>query len=237
MFRTRSLTRTAVAAAGLLALGVLGTACGDDSADADITDAPAATTTVAPATTTPDSAEHEGHDTTVPPATQAPAPEQDAPTTTEPVTTEPAAPAVVEVRSADYGFGGLPAEVPAGTSFTLVNDSTVEVHEIVAVRLPDTETRSVHEIVQAQDMGAIFAGGMPQLVIVAGPNGGEPIVAEGDGTLTEPGRYAVLCFIPTGADPQEYFEAAQAGGDGPPQVDGGAPHFAHGMYAEMTVTP
>ena len=84
------------------------------------------------------------------------------------------------------------------------------------------------------DLGALFASGAPALVIVAGPNGGEQIVAEGDGTLSEPGRYAIVCFIPTGADPEAYFAAA-ATADGPPQVEGGAPHLAHGMYAELLV--
>ena len=61
------------------------------------------------------------------------------------------------------------------------------------------------------------------------------IAAVGDGTLAEPGRYVVLCLIPTGADPAEYLAAA-ATSDGPPQVDGGPPHIAHGMFAELVVT-
>ena len=43
-------------------------------------------------------------------------------------------------------------------------------------------------------------------------------------------------MIPTGADPAVYLEAAAAS-DGPPQVDGGPPHVAHGMFAELTVVP
>lgn len=48
------------------------------------------------------------------------------------------------------------------------------------------------------------------------------------------GRYAVVCFIPTGADPQAYLEAAQTS-DGPPQVAGGEPNVAKGMFAEVVV--
>jgi hypothetical protein len=44
-----------------------------------------------------------------------------------------------------------------------------------------------------------------------------------------------VCFIPTGADPQEYLTAAQEATDGPPQVEGGPPHVVHGMFAEFTV--
>ena len=34
-----------------------------------------------------------------------------------------------------------------------------------------------------------------------------PVV--GDGTITEPGRYAVICAIPVGADPAAVAEAMQ----------------------------
>jgi hypothetical protein len=225
MYTTR--TRIAVATLALAALGLAGTACSEDDADAE-TAAPA--TTAAAATTT----DHTGHETTVPATTEAPASTVEV---SDPPVTEPASDTVevVEVHAADYGFGGLPQEVAAGTTFSLVNDSTAEVHEIVAVRLPDTETRSVYEIVQAQDFGALFAS-EPALVIVAGPNQGEQMVAVGDGSVTEPGRYAVLCFIPTGADPAEYFAAAAESNGGPPQVEGGAPHIMNGMYAELLVT-
>jgi hypothetical protein len=214
---TRSHVRTAIAALGLVSGGLLAAGCGEDSADAQVTTTRAA----APTTTTTQPVEPP------PTATAEPA-------TTQPAS-EPAAAPVVEVHAADYGFGGIPASVAPGTEFQFVNDSTAEVHEIVAVRLLDTETRSVHEIVQAQDLGAIFAGGMPHLVIVAGPNGGEPILAVGDGTLTDPGRYAIVCFIKTGTDPQAYFDALAVTPEGPPQVDGGAPHLVHGMFAEVTV--
>ena len=71
------------------------------------------------------------------------------------------------------------------------------------------------------------------MVLLAPPSGGEMIPAVGDGTLTEPGRYAVFCAIPIGADPEEYMNAPP--GDGPPEVEGGAPHFTEGMYGEISV--
>ncbi len=71
-------------------------------------------------------------------------------------------------------------------------------------------------------------------MIVAPPGeAGFPVV--GDGSLTEPGRYAIMCFIPIGADPAEYLAAAQAATSEPPQVAGGPPHFTAGMFAELTV--
>ena len=71
-------------------------------------------------------------------------------------------------------------------------------------------------------------------VLLTAP-GGEQIAAVGDGTLAEPGRYLIMCAIPTGADAEEYLAAA-ATSDGPTQVEGGAPHFAHGMFAALIVT-
>jgi hypothetical protein len=57
----------------------------------------------------------------------------------------------------------------------------------------------------------------------------------GDGKLTEKGRYAVICAIPTGADPQAYLAAASGPSDGPPNVPGGPPHLVQGMFGEITV--
>ena len=51
----------------------------------------------------------------------------------------------------------------------------------------------------------------------------------------EPGRYVVICAIPTGADPVAYFDPANQSPDGPPNVEGGPPHFTQGMYADLTV--
>ena len=113
------------------------------------------------------------------------------------------------------------------------NASEVELHEFVAFRLPDDDQRPVAEIVGG-DLESLLGDSEPAMVLLA-PPGGEQIAAVGDGTLTDPGRYLVICVIPTGADPGEYLDAA-ATSDGPPQVAGGAPHVANGMYAELTVT-
>jgi hypothetical protein len=141
----------------------------------------------------------------------------------------------VEVTLVDYGFEDLPETVPAGTKFTVVNNSKIEIHEFVAFRLEDDDDRSADEIAKLpmDQLMALFSG-EPATVLLAPPNGGEQINAVGDGTLDEPGRYVIFCVIPTGADPEEYLEAAGSG-EGPPQVAGGAPHFMNGMYGEVTV--
>lgn len=143
----------------------------------------------------------------------------------------------VEIVAADFEFDNVPASIAPGTKLSLTNSSTVELHEMVVFRLPDTETRSIEELVALpeSEQEAIFGGGPPAIVQLAMPGSDEPIPAVGDGTLTEPGRYAMVCFIPQGVDPQEFMAAAEASGDGPPDVAGGPPHVALGMYTEFTV--
>lgn len=146
-------------------------------------------------------------------------------------------PSTVTVRAVDFGFEGLPDSVSAGTAFELVNTSSSELHELVAIRLPDDEDRAVAELVTLppEQLAALFP--LVETVLLTPPGQeSEQIAAVGDGTLTESGRYAIICAIPTGADPAEYLAAAAESDDGPPEVDGGPPHLVHGMWGEVTVT-
>ncbi len=140
----------------------------------------------------------------------------------------------VAITAADYAYEGVPDRIRVGSTVELVNDSQVEVHELVAIRLPDDEDRPVADLVELppDDLAALFGG--VETVLVAPPAEGG-FVVEGTGELTEPGRYAFLCVIPTGADPQEYLAAAAEAEGGPPEVEGGPPHIAQGMWAEVTV--
>jgi hypothetical protein len=141
---------------------------------------------------------------------------------------------VVEVTLVDYAFVGLPSSVASGTRLTVVNAADAELHEIVAFHLPDAEQRPVAVLATLAPAELVEVLGEPVTVLLAEP--GEPeIPAVGDGTLSEPGRYALMCFIPTGADPQAYLQAAAETEEGPPQVAGGPPHFVQGMHAELTV--
>jgi hypothetical protein len=141
---------------------------------------------------------------------------------------------VVEVEMADYEYIGLPGAVPTGTTLTVTNSSEAEIHELVAIRLPDDEDRPVPELLELPpEEQEVLASGPPAMVLVA-PPGGSQISVVGDGSLTDAGRYAIACFIPTGADPDE-FMAAAAESDGPPDVAGGPPHFVQGMWAELIV--
>ena len=147
---------------------------------------------------------------------------------------EAAEPAVLSISMSDFSYDNLPESVPAGSQITVTNASSTELHEFVVFRLADDDSRTAEEIVE-NDIEALLTGGPPTAVLIAPPGSDEQIPVVGDGTLTDPGRYLVLCAIPTGTDPQEYLDAA-ATSEGPPQVAGGPPHFVHGMFAELTVT-
>ena len=140
------------------------------------------------------------------------------------------------VTAADYRFENLPKSVSAGTTLTLKNSSTKELHEMVVMRLADDEKRPVKDLVALPEaeVEKVFAG-QPAMVLIAPPNGGEIIKAVGDGKLTEKGRYAVTCSIPIGADPAAFLAAMQSSQGGPPNVPGGPPHLTQGMYGEITV--
>lgn len=145
----------------------------------------------------------------------------------------------VTITLSDYAFGDVPRTIASSTPIAVKNSSANEAHELVAFLLPETETRSLTELLALppDQFGAIIPGA-PALAIAARPNEDGELVL-GDGTLREPGRYLLVCFIPTGADPDQVMTAMQAADPnaGPPQIDGGPPHLAAGMIAELVVTP
>jgi hypothetical protein len=149
-------------------------------------------------------------------------------------TTTKAEPTTVKVTAVDYEYHGLPTTLSVGDKLTLTNGATDELHEMVVMRVPDTEKRPVGELAKLPDseLGTIFAAA-PAAVLLAPPGGAPQIPAVGDGTIAKAGRYVVICSIPLGADPQAYLNAPPS--DGPPNVAGGPPHFTKGMYGEFTV--
>ena len=156
-------------------------------------------------------------------------------TTSAPTTSTTQAVNVVEVALHDFSFVGLPSSVPAGTRLTVSNHAEAELHEVVVFRLAVGEERQASELVTLPPHELESVLGPPVAVLLAAP-GGEQIAAVGDGTLTEPGRHVLFCFIPTGVDPQEYLAAAAQSEGGPPQIEGaGPPHFVHGMFADLDV--
>ncbi|MFN7149386.1 MAG: hypothetical protein ACK4V6_07880 [Microthrixaceae bacterium] len=142
----------------------------------------------------------------------------------------------IEVGAVDFAFEDLPERIAAGTRLTLENRAPDELHELVAFRLADDEQRPVPELLQLPpaELGALLGAAPPRTVLLAAP-GEEQIPAVGDGTLDEPGRYLIMCAVPTGVDPATYLAAASAADGEQPQVEGGPPHFVHGMAAELVV--
>jgi plastocyanin len=142
-------------------------------------------------------------------------------------------PQTIEATAVDYAFEGVPETTAVGSGMTFRNTSDVEAHQLLLVDLPASEDRPVSELAQ------LSPGELEPLldhvvgVSLATPGEGGR-VASGELTLDEPGRYALLCLVPTGADPDEFMQAGQD--HGPlPGVEGGPPHTTHGMYAEVTV--
>lgn len=139
----------------------------------------------------------------------------------------------VTINGIDYGYENVPESVRAGTELKLMNQSDREVHEIVAARVNDGEQRSDEEILQLSQEEILKVAEI-RGVVIAFP-GEEGFAPQGPLVLEQPGRYLLVCMIPTGADPQAYREAAAQPSEGPPQVDGGPPHIANGMWAPLTV--
>jgi plastocyanin len=142
----------------------------------------------------------------------------------------------IEITGVDYAFNGVPGAVQTGAELTFTNASAAEVHEIVVLKIVDGEERTIDELLalpEAESESLVEFQGV--LVALPGETGVNP---EGPGTsitVSEAGRYAVVCFIPQGADPAEVQAAMAEGGEGPPDMGDGTPHAFLGMATEFQV--
>lgn len=159
-------------------------------------------------------------------------------TTTEETTTTEADGAAtgetVEITGVNYAFEGVPETVEPGTELSFTNASEDEVHEMVVVRIDDDETRPLEELIGLGDAAQEVVEDVGVAVALPGEDG---MVVDGELVMEEPGRYALLCFIPVGADPQvleELMANPPAEGEEPDLGDG-PPHVTQGMAAELTV--
>jgi plastocyanin len=143
----------------------------------------------------------------------------------------------IEVTGQDFSFSGVPEVVASGAELTFTNASDVEVHEIVVVKIADDETRSIEELAELpeEETESIleFQG---VLVALPGEDGVDPEAPPGASiTVTEAGRYGIVCFIPQGADPAVVADAMGGASEGPPDMGDGTPHAFLGMTAEFEV--
>lgn len=207
------MNRRAIAGVLVAGLALLGSACSDDDEDtAETGSAPEEETT----TTAPDADGDESEEGGAPDVN--PCAEGESGTLAPPT---PAADGATEVAvtASEYSFEGLDAVSGTGDyAITLTNDGQ-ELHELVLVRLPDSETRPIEEI--------LASGEEPETTDVAFTFACPGATAETTGaSITEPGRYVALCFIPVGTTPET---------DPAEFENGGPPHAVQGMIQEIVI--
>lgn len=118
----------------------------------------------------------------------------------------------VDVTGVDYGFEGLPSEVPAGLMALRFTNGTssAEPHELIILQRPPGDETPIDEIAKMS----------PEAVMTDFPMIGVVFAETADAASASfidlpTGRYIAICTIPVG------------GGES------GDPHAAHGMIAEL----
>jgi len=142
----------------------------------------------------------------------------------------------IEITGQDYSFEGVPEIAASGAELTFTNGSGVEFHEMVVFRVVDGEERALEELLELpEEESESLIEFQGVLVAMPGEDGFDP---EAEGTsvaVGEAGRYAIVCFIPQGADPAVVEEAMAGATEGPPDLGDGTPHAFLGMAAEFQV--
>lgn len=130
---------------------------------------------------------------------------------------------VTPVTASEYKFEGDLDGLQAGLNGLAFENVGNEFHEMILFRIDDDTTESAEELLslpeeEAQgkvtDAGAAFGA----------PGDGDTLFVD-----LEAGRYAIVCFLPVGATPDN-MEALESG-----KLDDAAPHFTQGMIREFTV--
>jgi uncharacterized cupredoxin-like copper-binding protein len=115
----------------------------------------------------------------------------------------------IAITANEYSFEGVPRELIAGEHRFQLTNIGDEPHEMVLVRLKDgvSSVDQVLALPQEEAMSKVEMVGQAQA---------EPGKRSEKLTVNlQPGRYALLCFVPTG--------------------ENGPPHVEHGMKASFTV--
>jgi hypothetical protein len=126
----------------------------------------------------------------------------------------------LSATGSEYAFGGLPDTIPAGPALVTFENIGAEVHMMLFARINDDVTESLEELLalpeeevvgKVTDVGTAFA---------------EPGSTGRTVVDLQPGRYAVVCFIPEGATPDNMPAIASG------ELEG-APHAMLGMAQEI----
>jgi uncharacterized cupredoxin-like copper-binding protein len=123
----------------------------------------------------------------------------------------------IEAAAVDYGFEGVPEELSTGYHVVTFSNEGQEQHEMFAMRFNEGTTETMEELFELSEEEA-FSKITPVNAAFAPPGESDTV----SWNLAEPGRYAIVCFIPVGS-------VGETEGDGPP-------HFTEGMVQEFTVT-
>lgn len=146
----------------------------------------------------------------------------DAPTDMMPPAEPPAEGAeIVEVTADDYAFEGLEATYPAGDYGFVLDNPAEEIHEMVVFRIADGEDRPITELLSLPEEEAGEAAEMVAMGFACPGEASDPV-----GVQLTAGRYAAVCFLPTGSTPDADFA----------EIGEHAPHFTEGMLHEFTVS-
>ncbi len=142
----------------------------------------------------------------------------------------------IEITGQDYSFEGVPEIAASGAELTFTNGSGVEFHEMVVFRVVDGEERTLEELLELpEEESESLIEFQGVLVAMPGEDGFNPEVEGTSVAVGEAGRYAIVCFIPQGADPAVVEEAMAGATEGPPDLGDGTPHAFLGMAAEFQV--
>jgi len=135
-----------------------------------------------------------------------------------------AGPADSTITGSDYAFDA--GDVAAGDTVGFVNESDVEAHEMVVMRVTD-------DAVTLEDIQQLLAedteGPPPDFLEEAGFAFAMPGETAPQTVTMEQGRYLLLCFIPQNAPPELVAEMMES--SEPPSLPSevGPPHVALGM--------
>jgi hypothetical protein len=130
---------------------------------------------------------------------------------------------VTPVTATEYEFEGDLDGLQAGINGLAFENSGSEFHEMVLFRINDDATETMEELLalpeeeaeaKVTESGAAFGA----------PGDSDTLFADLDA-----GRYAIICFLPVGALP-ENMEALESG-----ELEDAPPHFTQGMIREFTV--
>ena len=127
------------------------------------------------------------------------------------------------VTASEYAFGGIADTLEAGPVVIDFSNTGQELHHVAMMRINDDVTDTLDELLALPEAQA-----QHKLTAVGNAFAAPGEVGFGMVDL-EPGRYIAICYLPTGATPENM-----------PQIESGehqgAPHFTHGMVQEFTVS-